>query len=178
MSADRDHNGPRSHLACEGQFTPVHCNSCPYTAIHAGTRWFTMNGCDHSLFSTCNKFCLIWTIIHFGAWHADPQDIEDFGLDDMSNDYAWLAPRVWSLLDAVLVAKKRKTSLLLESRGSGDTNTCRQSANVDASHEIILEGASGPHSPDNQPVDPAKRKDALIQIVCAYNIHVCCSVLT
>jgi hypothetical protein len=137
-----------------------------------------MNGCDHSLFSTCNKFCLIWTIIHFGAWHADPQDIEDFGLDDMSNDYAWLAPRVWSLLDAVLVAKKRKTSLLLESRGSGDTNTCRQSANVDASHEIILEGASGPHSPDNQPVDPAKRKDALIQIVCAYNIHVCCSVLT
>ena len=35
-----------------------------YTAIHAGTRRFTMNSHDHSGFSTCNEFCPIRTVIH------------------------------------------------------------------------------------------------------------------
>ena len=54
MSADRDHDGSRSRLACEGQFTPVHCNSCRYTAIHVGSRRFTMNTRDHYLLSKYN----------------------------------------------------------------------------------------------------------------------------
>jgi hypothetical protein len=48
---------------------------------------------------------------HFSAWHADPQDIEDFGFDDMSNDYARLAPRVYQLtclLSMLLVSFSHK----------------------------------------------------------------------
>jgi hypothetical protein len=31
-------------------------DSCRYTVMHAGTRWFTMNGRDHSLFRVAMSF--------------------------------------------------------------------------------------------------------------------------
>ncbi|KAM6489323.1 hypothetical protein JOM56_015227 [Amanita muscaria] len=52
---------------------------------------------------------------HFSAQQATPQDLEDFCLDKMSVEYLKTAPRIWSLLDALLsVRTRRRSSLLLE----------------------------------------------------------------
>jgi hypothetical protein len=44
---------------------------------------------------------------HFSALHAAPQDIKDFWLEEMANDFAKKALRLWSLLDALLLPLKQ-----------------------------------------------------------------------
>ncbi|KIL57952.1 hypothetical protein M378DRAFT_87180, partial [Amanita muscaria Koide BX008] len=53
--------------------------------------------------------------LRFSALKMNPQDIEDFKIDELSDLYAKRAPRLWSLLGSVLKARKRGTSLLLQS---------------------------------------------------------------
>ncbi|KAK2464057.1 hypothetical protein APHAL10511_003927 [Amanita phalloides] len=53
--------------------------------------------------------------LRFSAQKMNPEDIEDFKLEELSDIYAKQAPRLWSLLGSVLKARKRGTSLLLQS---------------------------------------------------------------
>ncbi len=55
---------------------------------------------------------------HFGAQKVAPEDLEDFKLKEIAEAYAKRAPRLWSLLDSLLKARKRGTSLLLQSNDS------------------------------------------------------------
>ncbi|KAF8330285.1 hypothetical protein F5887DRAFT_923209 [Amanita rubescens] len=85
---------------------------------------------------------------HFGAGHAAPGDLEDFGLGAMSNTYLKLAPRLWSLLDALLKARKRRTSSLVlpqtlnsglaEGQGDRDEARLEGSRQRSMSHESYL----------------------------------------
>ena len=51
---------------------------------------------------------------HFSAQQAALGDIEDFAWESMAHGLTSLAPRLWSLLDALLLARKRKPSLILD----------------------------------------------------------------
>lgn len=106
---------------------------------------------------------------HFGAHRAVPADIEDFGLDDMANDYTKAAPRVWSLLDALLKARKRKMSLLLQpvpSAVPGNLDELSGPANRD---EERLEGSNHQRNlaypSQEQNEDSEKRGGMLLKIV-------------
>ncbi|KAF8340081.1 hypothetical protein F5887DRAFT_1077197 [Amanita rubescens] len=105
---------------------------------------------------------------HFGAQQAVPDDIEDFGLNRMAEDFSKTAPRVWALLDALLKARKRKTSLLLQSAPVAvDTGDTDELFDLD---EARLEGSSQQgsisRSPHAQEANGGseKRSGALLQI--------------
>ncbi|KAF8332942.1 hypothetical protein F5887DRAFT_1080554 [Amanita rubescens] len=51
----------------------------------------------------------------FNAQKMNPDDIEDFKVEELSDLYAKRVPRLWSLLGSVLKARKRGISLLLQS---------------------------------------------------------------
>lgn len=51
---------------------------------------------------------------HFSARQAASDDIEDFVWDEMVHSFILHAPRLWSLLDGLLLARKRKSSLILD----------------------------------------------------------------
>jgi hypothetical protein len=106
---------------------------------------------------------------HFGAQQAVPEDIEDFGLNRMAEDFSKTAPRVWALLDALLKAQKRKMSLLLQSAPVAvDTGDANELFDLD---EARLEGYSQQqsllHLPQAQEAngDSEKHSGALLQIV-------------
>ncbi|KAF8646497.1 hypothetical protein AX14_009059 [Amanita brunnescens Koide BX004] len=105
---------------------------------------------------------------HFGAQQAVPEDIEDFGLNRMAEDFSKTAPRVWALLDALLKAQKRKMSLLLQSAPVAvDTGDANELFDLD---EARLEGYSRQRSLSHLPQaqeangDSEKHSGALLQI--------------
>ena len=51
---------------------------------------------------------------HFSAQQAALGDIENIAWESMAQGFMSLAPRLWSLLDALLLARKRKPSLILD----------------------------------------------------------------
>ncbi|KAM6494577.1 hypothetical protein JOM56_009200 [Amanita muscaria] len=105
---------------------------------------------------------------HFSARQAAPQDIEDFCLDEMSLEYIKTAPRIWSLLDALLgVRARRKSSLLLDLATGEGQNISECLATTEARDEQRLEGGSTSlacTSPDTEHVQEESRKNALSQI--------------
>ena len=105
---------------------------------------------------------------HFSALRAAPRDIEDFGLDEMSLEYMKTAPRIWSLLDALLSARaQRKTSLILESnRFTDEESHTRECSIAEDRDEQRLEGGSHT-SHEGERARDSNRKNALSQIVSA-----------
>ena len=104
---------------------------------------------------------------HFGAHQATQDDLDDFRLEAMSMDYEKKVPRLWSLLDALLKARKRKMSLLLQSAPS-TVNAGNQAERIDRD-EVRLEG-NGQQTMSSasmeQDHDTENRREVLSRIVC------------
>ncbi|KIL59611.1 hypothetical protein M378DRAFT_14729 [Amanita muscaria Koide BX008] len=116
--------------------------------------------------SAQNRACMLVERIY--AHEIRNLDIEDFCLDEMSLEYIKTAPRIWSLLDALLgVRARRKSSLLLDLATGEGQNISERLATTEARDEQRLEGGSTSlacTSPDTEHVQEESRKNALSQI--------------
>lgn len=103
---------------------------------------------------------------HFSAQQAALGDIEDFAWESMAHGLTSLAPRLWSLLDALLLARKRKPSLILDRDamlvdGPEDDELLENELDQE---EAILEGnGSSPLQ------SSASRKEKLLNIVSSFS---------
>ncbi|KAM6491737.1 hypothetical protein JOM56_012777 [Amanita muscaria] len=100
---------------------------------------------------------------HFSAQQAALRDIEDFAWESIAHGFTSLAPRLWSLLDALLLAQKRKSSLILDRNamvvdGPDDDELLENGLDQD---EAILEGNG---SSPLQSTSSASRKEKLLNI--------------
>ena len=104
---------------------------------------------------------------HFSARQAAPEDIEDFAWESMAQGFTSLAPRLWSLLDALLLARKRKPSLILDRDAmliDGPEDDELLPENELDQEEAILEGnGSSPLQ------SSASRKEKLLNIVSSFS---------
>lgn len=86
---------------------------------------------------------------HFSARTAIPDDVDDFEMDNLAMDIAENAPMLWSLLDVLLDARKRKCRpAIVADDGSSDMDLGNDRSGGD-SDETLLEGNITP-SPEQQ----------------------------
>lgn len=99
---------------------------------------------------------------HFGAHHASQGDLDLSSWEQMAQKFTVTAPRLWSLLDTLLLARKRKDSLILDRDAmvaDGPDFEHSENHQLDAD-EVLLEG--NVHLPSQSTL---LRKKKLINIV-------------
>lgn len=93
---------------------------------------------------------------HFSARQTAPDDIEDFAWDELVHSFVLHAPRLWSLLDGLLLARKRKSSLILDRDAMLVDTPVTHLENEQDVDEMVLEGNHSP--PEQLPTVPRKQK--------------------
>ncbi|KAF8336105.1 hypothetical protein F5887DRAFT_1078965 [Amanita rubescens] len=99
---------------------------------------------------------------NFSAQRATPEDIDDFDLEDLASDVADTAPRLWALLDILLLAKNKQLA-------NSDGNVARASpgdGETDDDDDAALQGTvrTPPTSPEQKNEKKSNRRLALRKI--------------
>ncbi|KAM6491513.1 hypothetical protein JOM56_013082 [Amanita muscaria] len=99
---------------------------------------------------------------NFSAQRATPEDIDEFDLEDLASDVADNAPRLWALLDILLLAKNKQP---VNSSGNV-TMACTGDAETDDDDDAALQGAvrTPPTSPEQENEKKSNRRLALHKI--------------
>ncbi|KIL56338.1 hypothetical protein M378DRAFT_181991 [Amanita muscaria Koide BX008] len=112
---------------------------------------------------------------HFSARAAIPDDFDDFEMDNLAMDIAENAPMLWSLLDVLLDACRRKRQpAIVADDGGHDMDLGNDESD---NHDKILLEENVTASPEQAKKSQYSREDLLciVSMRCSLQIDICSS---